>query len=180
LSKSRVQWLLAGALVVALVLTAAASGGVAAASAVTKVRDKKADTKALKRKPELDIRRVLANTERDGRVRFRITMQGRLKPNKKFTRPFVLINTRGGNRSRFEYMALGPRVFKRVNTKKEYRKVGANQFSAKRKTWVYRFQPEPLGLGPGDSFGFAVLTSKGKTSDLAPDRRYRNFEIDPS
>ena len=105
----RVELLVAvvvGALVVVGVADAAKSGS-------EMVVDKRADSKALKRKPELDIRRASASDEAGRRVKHKISMQGTLTPEKKFTRPFLLINTKGGSKSEFEYLALGPRLFKR-------------------------------------------------------------------
>lgn len=140
------------------------------------IRDRKGDTKALRAKPEIDIARVSAADESGGRVKFKITMHGRLEPEKKNTRPFILINTKGGGASEFEYLVLGPRVFKAVG--KKYLKVGANKFLASRSTWIYRWKPASIGLGDGDSFGWAILTAKGNTVDLAPEDRYREFEIE--
>ena len=154
----------------AVAATLAVASIAAAGTSSSTVRDPRADTKPLKRKPELDIRRASVGDESGGRVKHKISMQGSLKPGKKFTRPFLLINTRGGNRSRFEYLALGPRVFKRVGD--GYRKVGANRFTTKRRTWIYRFKPGRLGLQPGDRYGWAALTSKGRANDLAPNSRY--------
>jgi hypothetical protein len=119
---------------------------------------------------------VLVADEAGRRLKFKITMHGRLKPAKKNTRPFILINTRGGAASEFEYLVLGPRVF-RVKGK-GYEKVGANKFLAKKSTWIYRFKPTSVGLRDGDTFGWAILTAKGKTVDLAPNGRYRDFTVD--
>lgn len=140
------------------------------------IRDRKGDGKGLKRKPAIDIARVYVADEAGHRLKFKIKMHGRLTPAKKNTRPFLLINTKGSRTSDFEYLVLGPRVFRALP--KRYRKVGANKFVAKRRTWIYRFKPASIGLGDGDTFSWAVLTAKGKTTDLAPDRRYRPFRID--
>jgi hypothetical protein len=141
------------------------------------VRDRKGDTKALERKPEIDLAKVLVADEAGRRLKFKITMHGKLEAGKKNTRPFVLINTKGSNASEFEYLVLGPRVFK-VKKDGRYEKVGANKFLAKKSTWIYRFKPTSVGLRDGDRFGWAILTAKGKTIDLAPNRRYRSFEVD--
>jgi len=162
-------------IVLALLVLALAGGSLALASDDS-VRDPKGDTKALKRKPEMDVVRVTAADEAGRRVKFKITMAGRLKPSKKYTRPFILINTKGGTASAFEYLVLGPRVFRALG-KHNYKKVGANKFLAKKSTWIYRFKPGSIGLHDGDTFGWAILTAKGKTADLAPDRRYRPFKI---
>lgn len=148
---------------------------VASAAGPTVVTDKRADKKALKRKPELDIRKASAANQGPNRVKHKITMQGKLKPGKKFTRPFLLINTRGGGSSDYEYLVLGPRVFKKI--KKKFRKVGANSFSARRKTWTYSFKPSRLGLDPGEKYGWAVLTAKGNAVDLAPNKKYSTHRV---
>jgi hypothetical protein len=140
------------------------------------VRDKQGDSKALKKKPEIDLAKVLVADEAGRRLKYKITMHGRLTPEKKNTRPFVLINTKGSDTSPFEYLVLGPRVFKAKG--KEYEKVGANKFLAKKSTWIYRFKPTSVGLRDGDTFGWAVLTAKGDTVDLAPDKRYRDYTVD--
>lgn len=162
--------------IAALALLAGAAAAPAAKDGVRKVRDARADTKRLKRKRNLDIRRVIAANESGNRLKYKIKMQGKLKPKKKFSRPFILINTRGGKKSDFEYLLLGPRVFKK-RADDRYVKVGANKFKTRRKSWIYRFKPSRIGLEPGDRYGFAALTAKGRTVDLAPDRRYRNHRV---
>jgi hypothetical protein len=162
-------------------LTAAAAVAVAFGSASAlagsdSVRDRKGDTKALERKPEIDLAKVSVADEAGRRLKFKITMHGKLKPAKKNSRPFILINTKGGSSSDFEYVVLGPRVFKVKGD--SYVKVGANKFLAKKSTWIYRFKPASIGLRDGDRFGWAVLTAKGKTIGLAPNRRYRSFQVD--
>jgi hypothetical protein len=161
----------------AAVLLVAVAGTSLALAGNDSIRDPKADTKALKRKPEIDIIRVSAADEAGRRVKFKMTMAAKLTPKNTNTRPFILINTKGGRASGFEYLVLGPRVFKVVGDDK-YDKVGANKFLAKKSTWIYRFKPGSIGLHNGDSFGWAVLTAKGKTADLAPDDRYRDFKIE--
>jgi len=170
---ARRTWIAAAA---ALLVLAIAGASLALASSDS-VRDREGDTKALERKPEIDIVRVAAADEAGRRAKFKITMAGRLTPHNTNTRPFILINTKGGSASAFEYLVLGPRVFKALGND-EYKKVGANKFLARKSTWIYRFKPGSLGLHDGDSFGWAVLTAKGKTADLAPDKRYRDFEIE--
>ena len=172
---ARRTWIAAAA---ALLVLAIAGASVALASSDS-VRDREGDTKALKRKPEIDIVRVSAADEAGRRAKFKITMAGRLTPGNKNTRPFILINTRGSASAieDFEYLVLGPRVFKVVGDG-NYDKVGANKFLARKSTWIYRFKPGSIGLHDGDSFGWAALTTKGKTADLAPDDRYRDFEIE--
>ena len=167
----RVELLIAvvvGALVVVGVADAAKSGS-------EMVVDKRADSKALKRKPELDIRRASASDEAGRRVKHKISMQGTLTPEKKFTRPFLLINTKGGSKSEFEYLALGPRLFKRKGDGfVEGRRQPVHEQAQDR---IYRFKPARIGLRPGDSYGWAALTSKGKAVDLAPNSRYVTHEV---
>ncbi len=139
------------------------------------IRDPRADTKALRHKPEIDIVRVQAADEAGRRAKFKISMAGRLDPQSKTTRPFILINTKGGNSSSFEYLVLGPRVFRAKG--KHYVKVGANKFVARKRTWIYRFKPASVGLHEGDEFGWAVLTARRKAVDLAPNRHYRRFVV---
>lgn len=155
---------------VAVVLTAGAA--VAAASVVS---DPKRETSQLRKKAELDIVRASASNAVGGRLKHKVTMRGKLKPGSKNTRPFILINTEGGKTSDFEYVVLGPRVFR--STDEGFVKVGANQFSARKRTWVYRFKPSTFGSP--DSYGWAALTSKGRTTDLAPSRAYEQQRIAP-
>ena len=170
----RQRWWI-GALALALTLVAGATSLALAGN--DSVRDKRGDTRGLKQKPEIDVVRVQAADEAGRRVKFKITMAGRLTPQNKNTRPLLLINTKGGSASAFEYLALGPRVFEALGND-QYEQVGANKFLAKKSTWIYRFKPGRLGLTDGEHFGWAVLTAKGKTADLAPDDRYRDFEIE--
>lgn len=158
-----------------LCVTAALTAGLALAGSDA-IRDRQGDTKALERKPEIDIAKVLVADEAGRRLKFKMTMHGKLEASKKNTRPFVLINTKGSKSSAFEYLVLGPRVFKVKGD--SYEKVGANKFLAKKSTWIYRFKPTSVGLRDGDSFGWAILTAKGQTVDLAPNGRYREFEVD--
>lgn len=169
----RIRWAVAVGVIAAL---CAGTIATAAKSGRSVVRDDRADSKRLKRKPELDIRKAKVVDEAPDQVKHKIRMQGKLKPRKKFTRPFVLINIRGGKRSDFEYLLLGPRVFKKTKSDR-FRKVGANKFKTVGRTWIYRFKPSRIGLGPGDRYGWAVLTAKGRTVDLAPDRRYVKHRI---
>jgi hypothetical protein len=159
-------------------LAAVAAFAVLVATAVadtTVVKDRKNDTPALKKRPVLDIVRATAGHAGTERVKHTVTMRGRLKPNKANTRPLLLINTRGGPRSNFEYVVTGPRVMKR--TADGYVKVGSNQVKTRKRTWIYRFDPASLGIGPDDSYGWAMYTSKGRASDLAPNNRYRVHDL---
>ena len=164
--------------VLATLAIAALAAAAGAAAATEAVRDQRADTAVLKRKPELDIRRVSVADQSGDLLKYVVSVQGRLRPQRRFTRPFILINTRGGETSRSpEYMVFGPRVFKRDGD--SFEKVGANRLTTRRKTWIYRFKPSRIGLGPGDTFGWSALIRKGKAVDLAPNARYIEHKIKP-
>lgn len=156
-------------LITGLVAAVVLIGAAIAAAAV--VNDRTRESQALRESPELDIVRATAGQAvgTEPRVKHKITMRGKLKPEKKNTRPFVLINTKGGSRSDFEYVVLGPRVFR--STDDGFVKVGANQFSSRKRTWVYRFKTSTFGSP--ESYGWAALTSKGKATDLAPANAYQ-------
>ncbi len=158
----------------ALLTTAALLTGVAVADNQA-VLDPSRDTPALKKKPQLDIVRASAGHAVGGKIKHKVTMRGKLTPKAKNTRPFILINTRGGDSSRFEYVVLGPRVLEVKG--KRYIRAGANKFSARKRTWVYRFDPK--SIGNPKSYGWAALTSKGKAVDLAPNQRYKTHELRP-
>lgn len=163
---SRAAWIIVG-LAVAL-LTASASLAVAG-SRDDVVKDGAKDERQLKNKPEIDIVKATVSDATGNRVKYKITMRGKLTPKKNNTRPFILINTKGNKTSDFEYLVLGSRVFKKTR-KDKFKKVGANQFAARNKTWIYRFKPKKLGIT--DSYDWAVLTAKGEATDLAPNKRY--------
>lgn len=160
--------LIVGAVLVAALVTVASAG-----ADRKSVSDRKRDTKALERKPELDIVRASAGHTADGRLEHRVTMRGRLKPKRKNTRPFVLINSRGGKRSDFEYVVLGPRVLEVRGER--FVKVGSSQVSTRRRTWIYRF--DAGSFDAGSSYGWAVLASKGKAVDLAPNGKYKTHDL---
>ena len=155
---------------IAATVAAVALAGTALAAAST-VNDGTRESNALRDKPELDIVRATAGTAvgDEPRLKHKVTMRGQLEPDNKNTRPFILINTKGGGRSDFEYIVLGPRVFR--STDDGFDKVGANQFSSRKRTWVYRFKTSTIGSP--SSYGWAALTSKGRTTDLAPANAYQ-------
>ena len=161
--------------ITALAATVAVGSAVATADNQS-VNDRTRESKGLKQNPELDIVRSRAGHAVGARLKHSVVMRGKLKPAKKNSRPFILINTRGGKRSDFEYLVVGPRVFK-VRPNGEYRKVGANRFNARKKTWVYRFKAKTIGSPK--SYGWAALTAKGKTIDLSPGRRYQSHQTRP-
>lgn len=154
-------------LILGLIAAIAVAG--AAFAAASTVNDPTRESNALRDRPELDIVRATAGSAVGDRLKHKVTMRGKLRPNSKNTRPFILINTKGGRRSDYEYVVLGPRVFRAGDD--GFAKVGANQFSARKRTWVYRFKPSTFGSP--DSYGWAALTLKGGTSDLAPSNAYK-------
>lgn len=159
--------------VFAVVAVAFGAAGVAGADTGA-VTDAKKETAKLRAKPELDIVRATAGHAVGDRLKHKITMRGGLDPRSKNTRPFLLINTKGGASSAYEYAVLGPRVFR--STANGFVKVGANQFTARKRTWVYRFKPK--SIGSPKQYGWAALTSKGKTRDLAPNNaRYALHDL---
>lgn len=133
------------------------------------ISDSEGDTKALKDKPYLDIVSARAGHAIGGRLKHKITMAAPVKEAKPNTRPFILINTRGHDSSDFEYLVLGRRVFK-VSEKDEFEKTGAAKITARKRTWVYFFEPKTFGNPK--TYGWAALTSMGDTVDLAPNRKY--------
>lgn len=165
--KRRVQ------LVASVIATLLVAGAAIAVASV--VSDPTRETNSLRHKPELDIVRATAGSAVGGRLKHKVTMRGELEPGSKNTRPFILINTEGGGTSDFEYVVLGPRVFRA--TDEGFAKVGANQFKARKRTWVYRFKASTFGSP--DSYGWAALTSKGETTDLAPANAYKIQNLRP-
>ncbi len=153
--------------VLALALAAAAGAGDSV------VGDRKRETKPLERKPELDIVRAAARQSAPDRLVHRVKMRGRLKPGKRNTRPFILINTRGGKRSDYEFIVSGRRVLELVGDR--FRRVGSNQIATSGRTWIYRF--DPASFDPGDAYGWATLTAKGRASDVAPNRSYKQHRL---
>lgn len=146
----------------------------AASADTSSLRDRARDTPKLRERAELDIVRAKAAHAVGDRIKHKVTMRGRLDPRSKNTRPFILINTAGGPRSAYEFVVVGPRVFEVVDD--GFRKVGANKFTARKRTWVYRFRPSSIGA-EGEGYGWAALTAKGGTLDLAPNGRYKRHDL---
>jgi hypothetical protein len=157
----------AGALAAALAVALVSLSAVAGADSTT-LRDPAGETRVLKKQPHLDIVRVSAGHAR-GELRHKVRMRGKLKPNRKATRPFILLNTKGGPRSDYEYLVSGRRVLERVGAN-EFRKVGKASVRTRKRTWIYRFPAS--AFKPGKQYGWAALTSRGRASDIAPNRRY--------
>lgn len=159
-------------LIVAAVVVAALIVVSVASADSTAVRDQTKETKALERRPHLDIVRASAAHAGD-ELKHKVKMRGRLKAGKRNTRPFILINTKGGKRSAYEFLVVGTRVL--AVDGEGLKRVGDSRIVARRRTWIYRFSPEPFG--DARSYGWAALTSKGKTSDLAPGDKYQTHDL---
>jgi hypothetical protein len=157
------------ALAVTLLLLAA--GAEAAGAAKSSVRDPRFDTPYLSRHGRVDITRATARRELGG-VRHSVTMRARVRPARHRERPAIIINTRGGKRSPFEYVVFNTTIF-RVPKKGAPKAIGAAELAAKGRTWTYDFDlDEVRGLGAG--YGGAATTQKrsGKFADVAPGRGY--------
>jgi hypothetical protein len=160
------------------VLVAAASAllllavGVAEAAAAKKtVRDPRFDTTYLSRHGRVDITRATATRHLDV-VRHTVTMRARIRPARPRERPGIIINTRGGQRSAYEFIVLGSTIF-RVPAQGAPKPVGDAELTTKRRSWRYRFDlDEVRDLGAG--YGWAAITQKRNRSfaDLAPGRGY--------
>lgn len=157
----------AGALAAALAVAVVGFSGAAGADS-TSHDDRIKETKALKRQAELDIVRIAAG-HAGGELRHKVRMRGRLKPRKNNTRPFILLNTRGGPSSNYEYLVSGKRVLKRVGPG-NFKRVGSATVRTRKRTWIFRFPAS--AFKPGREYGWAALTSRGNASDVAPNRRY--------
>lgn len=159
----------------ALVAAAAAllllAAGAEAASAAKKVRDARFDSPYLSGHGRVDITRATAARNLDV-VRHSVTMRARVIPARPRERPAIIINTRGGQRSAYEFIVLGSTIF-RVPRKGAPKAVGDATLTADGRTWRYRFDlDQARGLGAG--YGWAAITQKRnrRVADLAPDRGY--------
>ena len=96
----------------------------------------------------------------------------RVRPARHRERPAIIVNTRGGKRSPYEFIVLGSTIF-RVPAKGAPKPVGDAKLTASKRRWSYRFDlDEVRGLGAG--YGWAAVTQKrsGKFADVAPGRGY--------
>jgi len=153
---------------VALLLLAAAAE---AARAAKIVRDPRFDTPFLSDHGHLDITRTTADRDLEV-IRHSVTMRAPARPARRRERPAIIINTRGGKRSPYEYIVLGSTIF-RVPAKGSPRRVGDATLTSKRRRWSYRFDLDEVpGLGAG--YGWAAITQRrsGRFADVAPDRGY--------
>jgi hypothetical protein len=157
--------LLAAVALVALML--ATSAGAAGRT----VDDPRFDTPWLSSHARLDITR--ATVERRGtKIAHKVTMRAKLKPARAAERPAIIINTRGGKRSDYEYVVYGSTVF-RVPRKGPAEAVAAARLTAKDRTWRYRFDLADVpAIDAG--YGWAALTQRrgGKRADIAPGNGY--------
>jgi len=159
-----------GVVVLVCLLALLVTGSATAAGGRT-VRDPKFDTPYLSRHGRLDVTKASAG-RRIAKVTHSVTMRAKLKPVRRRERPAIIINTRGGRRSTYEYIVYGSTVF-RVPRQGQPQRVAAATLAAKDRTWRYRFDLDDVaGLGAG--YGWAAVTQKrsGKFADVAPDDGY--------
>ena len=135
------------------------------------VRDPRFDTPYLSKHGRLDITKATAERKLT-RVTHSVTTRAKAKPSRTRERPSILINTRGGRRSDYEFIVFGSTVF-RVPRKGQPVAVASATLVAKKRTWRYRFDIDDVpGLGAG--YGWAAATQKqsGRFADVAPDNGY--------
>ncbi len=162
---------ISAATAILLAVAAVALTGLALAD-TAKVRDDKRETSQLVRNGRLDI--VQAKVSHSGdRVKHTVTMRKRVKPNRKKERPLIGLNTRGNANSDPEYLVLGESVF-RVRKDADPRKVASAKLTAKKRRWIYRFNPADIELG---RYGWVAITTKGEAFDTAPAKRYKNHVL---
>jgi hypothetical protein len=158
---------LPAALAAALLAALAALASVAVAGEQV-VRDDRAETKQLKRHPRLDILRATAG-HRDGLLVHTVTMRRAVAPERGKERPLIGLNVRGGPRSELEFLVFGGSVFK-LRSNGDPKVVADAELTSRGRRWVYVFDPDEVGL---TRYGWAAITVKGRTSDVAPADRYR-------
>ena len=152
-------------------LLALALAATATAAAERTVRDPRFDTSYLSRHGRLDITKATAE-RRLTRVTHSVTTRAKAKPARTRERPSILINTRGGRRSDYEFIVFGSTVF-RVPRKGRPVAVAEATLVSNQRTWRYRFDIDDVpGLGAG--YGWAAATQKpsGRFADVAPDGGY--------
>lgn len=158
------------ALIAALALIALVLAASAAAAGRT-VHDPRLDTPWLSKHARLDITR--ATVRRQGtKIAHTVTMRAKLKPARAAERPAIIINTRGGKRSDYEYIVFGSAVF-RTPKKGPAVAVAPATLTAKGRTWRYRFDLADVpAIDAG--YGWAALTQRrsGKRADIAPGNGY--------
>ena len=163
-----------GSLMLALFVVAALAALTVAASAAAAsrtVHDPRLDTPWLSKHARLDITRATVH-RRGTRIAHTVTMRAKLKPARAAERPAIIINTRGGKRSDYEYIAYGSAVF-RVPRKGPAEAVAPATLTAKGRTWRYRFDLADVpAIDTG--YGWAALTQRrsGVRADIAPGNGY--------
>ncbi len=143
----------------------------ASAASERTVRDPRFDTPYLSKHGRLDITETTAK-RRLSRVAHTVTMRAKARPARTRERPSILINTRGGRRSTYEFIVFGSTVFS-VPDKGGPVAVASAVLVAKDRTWRYRFDIDDVpGLGAG--YGWAAATQKpgGRFADVAPGNGY--------
>ncbi len=160
---------LTGAFVLAALLSLLVTGSAIAAQRT--VRDPKFDSAYLSRHGRLDITKSTADRKLTA-VRHSVTTKAKVRPARPAERPAILINTRGGRRSSYEYIVYGSTVFS-VPKKGRPQPVAGATLTASDRTWRYSFDLADVpDLGAG--YGWAAITQKpgGKVADVAPDNGY--------
>lgn len=159
---------LAGALLTCLLGLAFAE---AASAAKRTVRDQRFDTPYLSSHGRLDITEATAQ-RRLTKVTHTVTTRAKARPARLRERPAILINTRGGKRSAYEYIVLGSTVF-RSPVNGQPKPVAEARLFVKKRTWRYRFDLDDVpGLGAGYGWAAATQKTSGRFADVAPDGGY--------
>jgi hypothetical protein len=145
--------------------------GTATAGPERTVRDPRFDTPYLSRHGRLDITKATAERQLT-RATHSVAMRAKVMASRMRERPSILINTRGGKRSDYEFIVFGSTVF-RVPEKGQPVAVASASLVSKKRTWRYRFDIADVpGLGAG--YGWAAATQKPtrRFADVAPDNGY--------
>lgn len=154
-----------------LALPFAANAGVANAAAERTVRDPRFDIPYLSEHGRLDITKATAE-RRLTLVTHSVTTRAKVKPARTRERPSILINTRGGRRSTYEFIVFGSTVF-RVPRKGQPVAVASATLVAKNRTWRFRFDIDDVPrLGAGYGWAAATQRPNGRFADVAPDGGY--------
>lgn len=133
------------------------------------VRDDRSETKALKKNGRLDIIRAKAG-HRGQLLEHVVTMRRPVDPKRPKERPLIALNVRGGAQSDPEFLVFGNDLFK-VRSKKDPKRVGRAELTARGRSWTYLFDPAQIDL---KRYGWATITTRGKAFDVAPASRYKN------
>lgn len=154
----------------ALLVTAALAAGAAPALAnTTTVRDDTRESKQLKRKGRLDIKKAQAGHKGE-LLKHTVVMRKRVDADRGKERPLIAINTRGGRTTDPEYLVFGKAIF-RQKKKGDPVEIGDAALKARGKRWIYTFDPAVI---PGlKRYGWAAISTKGKAFDIAPSNRYQ-------